>query len=152
MFNITERKINDILKKLREQTGIINSMLFTQDGFIIAIDIANFNEDGDYFQSIAAICAGVISLAENGLSIIKNKNCLKQIKIQAGNQLDDTGFMIILQSITNEVVISVIFPIYLNLGVVLFELNQTIYKLGEYFSTLTKINTFDRMGNLVKQL
>ncbi|MFX1574947.1 MAG: roadblock/LC7 domain-containing protein [Promethearchaeota archaeon] len=152
MFNITEKEIYDILKKLREQTGIINSMLFTQDGFIIAIDIANFNEDGDYFQSIAAICAGVISLAENGLTIIKNKNCLKQIKIQAGNQIDDNGFMIILQSITNEVMMSVLFPIYLNLGVVLFELNQTIYKLGEYLSTLTKTDNFDKMGNLVKLL
>lgn len=152
MFNITEKKIKEILKKLREHTGIINSLVFTQEGFIIAIDMANFNEDGDYFQSIAAICAGVISLAENGLNIIRNKNRLKQIKIQAGNQIDDTGFMIILQSITNEVLFSVIFPIYLNLGVVLFELNQTTYKLGEYFSTLPKTENLDKMHNSVKQL
>ncbi|MFW9821021.1 MAG: roadblock/LC7 domain-containing protein [Candidatus Thorarchaeota archaeon] len=152
MYSLNERNINDILKTLRERTGIITSFLFTEDGFLIAIDQASFNEDEDYFQSIAAICAGVISLAENSLDIIKSNNLLKQIKIQAGNQLDDTGFMIILQSITKEILIAMIFPLYLNLGLILFELNQTINKLEEYFSTQLKTKNLEKITNSVKQL
>lgn len=151
MYNLTEKNIINILEKLREHSGISSSFLFTEDGFIIAIDEANFNEDEESFQSIAAICAGVISLAESGLNIVKDEIILKQIKIQAGNQLDDTGFMIIIQSITNEIIISVIFPNYLNLGVVLFELNQTIYKLGKYFARATRINHLEELNSLVKQ-
>lgn len=150
MHSINEGNIIDILKKLRERTGIITSFLFTEDGFLIAIDQANFNEDEDYFQSIAAICAGVMSLAENSLDIIKGGNLLKQIKIQAGNQLDDTGFMIILQSITNDILIAVIFPIYLNLGLIFFELNETINKLENYFSTLIKTKSLEKITNSVK--
>ncbi|MFX1329780.1 MAG: roadblock/LC7 domain-containing protein [Promethearchaeota archaeon] len=150
MYSINEGNIIDILKKLRERTGIITSFLFTEDGFLIAIDQANFNEDEDYFQSIAAICAAVMSLAENSLDIIKGGNLLKQIKIQAGNQLDDTGFMIILQSITNDILIAVIFPIYLNLGLIFFELNETINKLENYFSTLTKTKSLEKITNSVK--
>ncbi|MFX1345331.1 MAG: roadblock/LC7 domain-containing protein [Promethearchaeota archaeon] len=152
MYNLNERNIVDILKKLRERTSIITSLLFTEDGFLIAMEQANFNEDEDYFQSIAAICAGVISLAENSLDNIKGIKLLKQIKIQAGNQLDDSGFMIILQSITKEIIIAVIFPLYLNLGLILFELNQTIKKLENYFSTLTKTKILDKITNSVNEL
>ncbi|MFW9972519.1 MAG: roadblock/LC7 domain-containing protein [Candidatus Odinarchaeota archaeon] len=150
MYSVNEGNIIDILKKLRERTGITTSFLFTDDGFLIAIDQANFSEDEDYFQSISAICAGIISLAENSLDIIKDNNLLKQIKIQAGNQLDNSGFMIILQSITKDVLIAVIFPIYLNLGLIFFELNQTINKLEQYFSTLTKTKNLIKVTNSVK--
>ncbi|MFX0019541.1 MAG: roadblock/LC7 domain-containing protein [Promethearchaeota archaeon] len=149
MYNLTEKNISYILKAFREHTDITSSFLFTEDGFIIAVDQGNFNEDDDYFQSIGAICAGVISLAENGLDIIKNRNFVKQIKIQAGNQLDDNGFMIILESINNEIMISVIFPIYLNLAIILFELNQTIIKLSNYFSTLEKSKNIENKSKLV---
>lgn len=152
MYSINEGNINDILKKLRESTGIIASFLFNEDGFLIAVDQANFNEDEDYFQSISAICAAVMSLAENSLDIIKGDNLLKQIKIQAGNQIDDSGFMIILQTITKEILIAVIFPIYLNLGLIFFELNQTINKLEQYFSTLTKTKNLEKITKSVKQL
>ncbi|MFX1524276.1 MAG: roadblock/LC7 domain-containing protein [Promethearchaeota archaeon] len=151
MYSLTEKKIINTLKELRKRTGIISSFLFTEDGFIIAIDGANINENEDYYQSIAAICAEVIAFAEHGVDIINDKNFIKQIKIQAGNQLDDTGFMIILHLITNEIMISVVFPIYLNYGVLLFELNQTINRLGEYFSNLSRTNNLELVSNSIKQ-
>ncbi|MFX1573707.1 MAG: roadblock/LC7 domain-containing protein [Promethearchaeota archaeon] len=134
MVSMQEKEIQNILKSFRDRTGIVSSTLFTEDGFLITVDRINFNEDENYHQSISALSAGIVSLAENCVEILKENNKIKQVLIQAGDQLDNDGFIIVLESVTYDIRLSVIFPIYLNLGVILFELNQTIRKLSKYFS------------------
>ena len=133
MASLREREIQVILKSFRERTGIICSTLFTEDGFIITIEEAKKNEDEDYFQSIAAICAGIVALAENSVEIIREDNFIKEITIQAGDQLDNESFMIHLESVTEDIRLAIMFPLFLNLGVIRFELNQAIQKLSQYF-------------------
>lgn len=145
MASLREKEIQNILKSLRDRTGIVSSTLFTEDGFLVAADQTNFNEDEDYHQSISALSAGIVSLAENSVEILKEDNRIKQVSIQAGNQLDNDGFIIVLESVTNDIRLSIMFPIYLNLGVILFELNQTIHKLLKFFSRLEQNES---LGNI----
>lgn len=145
MVSLREKEIIKILKEFRERTNILCSTLFTEDGFIIAVDQTHNTADEDYHQSIGAISASIVSLAEEGTQIIKENNKLKQIRIQAGDQLDNEGFIILLESITDEIRLSIICPIFLNLGVVLFELNQTIQKLSNYFTSQER---FDALGSI----
>ena len=133
MASLREREIQSILKSFRERTGILCSTLFTEDGFIITVEEAKNNEDDEFFQSIAAICAGIVSLAENSVEIIREDNFIKQISIQAGDQLDNESFMIHLESVTEDIRLAIMFPLFLNLGVIRFELNQTIQKLSKHF-------------------
>ena len=133
MASLRESEIQNILKSFRERTGIICSSLFNEDGFIIAIEKAKINEDDEYFQSMAAICAGIVALAENSIGIIREDNFIKQISIQAGDQLDNDSFMIQLESVTEDIRLAIMFPLFLNLGVIQFELNQTIQKLSKHF-------------------
>ncbi len=133
MASQRESEIQDILKSFRERTGITCSTLFTEDGFIITIDDAKNNEDEEFFQGIAAISAGIIALAENSVEIIREDNFIKQISIQAGDQLDNESFMIHLESVTEDIRLAIMFPLFLNLGVIQFELNQTIQKLSKHF-------------------
>lgn len=133
MASQRESEIQDILKSFRERTGIMCSTLFTEDGFIITIDDAKNNEDEEFFQGIAAISAGIVALAENSVEIIREDNFIKQISIQAGDQLDNESFMIHLESVTEDIRLAIMFPLFLNLGVIQFELNQTIQKLSKHF-------------------
>ena len=133
MASLRETEIQHILKSFREKTGIICSTLFTEDGFIITIDEAKKNEDADFFQSIAAICAGIVALAESSVEIIREDNFIKEITIQAGDQLDNESFIIRLESVTEDIRLAIMFPLFLNLGVIQFELNQTIQKLSKHF-------------------
>lgn len=142
MASLRESEIQNILKSFRERTGIICSSLFNEDGFIIAIEKANVNKDDEYFQSMAAICAGIVALAENSVEIIREDNFIKQISIQAGDQLDNDSFMIQLESVTEDIRLAIMFPLFLNLGVIQFELNQTIQKLSKHFIE------FDQVENL----
>ena len=134
MVNLREKEIQDILKRFRERTGIISSTLFTEDGFIVAIEQAHFGEDDDFFQSIAAICSGIVCLADNGIVLLKEDNFIKKITIQAGTNVDNDTFIIILESVTNDIRLAISFPAFLNIGVILFELNHTIQKLSNYFA------------------
>ncbi len=142
MASVREKEIQNILKLFRERTGIMCSTLFTEDGFIITVEEAKKNEDDDFFQSIAAICAGIVALAENSVEIIREDNFIKEITIQAGDQLDNESFMIHLESVTEDIRLAVMFPLFLNLGVIQFELNQTIQKLSKHFIE------FDQSENL----
>jgi len=136
MVNLREKEIIKILKELRERTNILCSTVFTEDGFIVAVEQAQIDEDDDYHQSIGAICASIVSLAENGIELFQPDKEIRQISIQAGDQLDNEGFTIVLESITDDTKLSVVFPTFLNLGVILFEIKQTIQKLYKYFSRL----------------
>ncbi|MFX1257718.1 MAG: roadblock/LC7 domain-containing protein [Promethearchaeota archaeon] len=140
MVNQKEKQIQLILKGFRQRTGIISSTLFDDDGLLMAIDQAAFIEDEEYHESIGAICANIVSLAESGLLLIKNENNINQVLIQAGNQLDQDGFIIILQSITSNIILAIIFQVHLNLGVILFELNQISEKLIRYFEDVELSN------------
>ncbi len=136
MLSLREKEICEILKQFRERTDILCSTIFTEDGFIVAVEQTHIDEDDDYHQSIGAICASIVSLAENGLELFQSDKEIKQISIQAGDQLDNEGFIIVLESITDDTKLSVIFPTFLNLGVVLFEIKQIARKLSKYFSSL----------------
>ncbi len=50
--------------------------------------------------------------------------------------------MIHLESVTKNIRLGIMFPLYLNLGVILFELKQTIQQLSKYFIA------FDQNENL----
>jgi len=133
MDNLNEREIQNILKSYRERTGIICSTLFTQDGFVITVEKEHSEGEDDHYQSICAISAGIVDLAESSVQIIKEDNYIKQISIQAGDTLDNESFTIHLESVTKNVRLGIMFPLFLNLGVILFELKQTIQQLSKYF-------------------
>jgi len=138
MSNLNEKEIKKILEDFRKSTDILCSILFTEDGFIIALDQAHIREDSENHQSLGALCAGVASLAGNSVETIYDNRKIKQISIQAGHQLEHDGFHILIESVSNDVLLSIIFPISLNFGVILFELKQTISKLQNYFSPAEK--------------
>lgn len=148
MVNLREKEICKILTQFRERTSILCSTVFTEDGFIVAVEQAQIDEDDDYHQSIGAICASIVSLAKNGLELFQSGKTIRQISIQAGDQLDNEGFIIVLESITDDTKLSVVFPTFLNLGVVLFEIKQIARKLSKYFSSLGQNEDLEGISSL----
>jgi len=143
-----EEDLEIILKKFRERTNVFGSILFTEDGLCIANDYKRFSNDDEKCVSIAAISAGIIALAEQGLINFDNEYHIKQVSIQAGHQIDDDGFEILIEVISKDFIIAIIFPNSLNLGVIQFELRQLINKIREYISIVLKErkNTIDARG------
>lgn len=135
MSNINQSEIQDILRKFRVKTQVLCSGLFTEDGFLITVEQAGLNENDDYHESMGAICANIIALAAQGIEIIHSDKNVKQISIKTDENRNE-GFEIILEFVTNDVMLSVMFSSSLNLGVVLFELNKMIQKLKKYFSEI----------------
>ena len=135
MSNINQSEIQDILRKFRVKTQVLCSGLFTEDGFLITVEQAGLNENDDYQESMGAICANIIALAAQGIEIIHSDKNVKQISIKTDENRNE-GFEIILEFVTNDVMLSVMFSSSLNLGVLLFELNKMIQKLKKYFSEI----------------
>lgn len=133
MAYLDQTEIRKILKKFRERTNIICSSLFTSDGFVITIEQAPLKEDEDYHDSVCAICSTIVALASQGISTLRDDVSIKNISIIAGDQTESDGFEIILENVFEDVLLGVILMRSLNLGVVLFELNNTIQQLSKYF-------------------
>ena len=133
MAHLDQTEIQKILKEFRERTNIMCSSLFTSDGFVITIEQAPLKEDEDYHDSVCAICSTIVALASQGICTLRDDVNIKNVSIIAGDQTDSDGFEIILENVFEDVLLGVMFMSSLNLGVVLFELNNTIQKLSKYF-------------------
>ncbi len=129
-----ENQIKKLLKPFRIRTGVTTSFLFNNDGLIIAIDQESLSEDEDFYQSISAICAGIISFAEQGILMTDSSNNVKDIVIQGGNQIESDSFTITIDFISNEIIFACIFPSVLNYSVIKFELKNTTQSLIKLFN------------------
>ncbi len=146
MAYINQTDIQNMLKDFRKRTNVICLSLFTRDGFLIALDQGSLSEDDYIHESIGAICAGIVDLVRHGIQSFPNAMPVKQISIKAGNQKNVDGFEIVLTSLVNDIIIFVMFPNTLNLGVILFELNNTIEKLSKYFQKVEQDEIIEHLS------
>jgi len=133
--NTTESKFKSILKSFRERTGIIYTSIINEDGFIIVVDQASLNYDDDFDQSLGAISASILAFAQNGIAMLNELHDVKSLIIQAGYEIENESFKIIIESIGQEVSLMSIFPTSLNASLILFELKQVTQKLLEIFNS-----------------
>ena len=138
----TESRFRSILKSFRERTGIIYSSIINEDGLIIVVDQASLKYDDDFDQSLGAISASILAFAQNGIAMLNDLHDVKSLIIQAGHEIENESFMIIIESIGQEVSLMSIFPTSLNVSLILFELKQITQKLLEIFKSeeQTEIN------------
>ena len=128
-----EEEIKEILREFREKTHVLCSILFDEDGLLIASDKKALDESGEIQHGISAIFANLLSIAQDGISFLKLRNNVKQLIIQAGTQvLDEDAFTVIIESVVKNVILSIIFPSTLNISVILFETKGMIKKLSDY--------------------
>ncbi len=127
---IDTEKVKEILKDFRERTKIIGSILYTSDGTIISIeaDTSHMGKSNDRF--IGAVCSNIFALANHSLFKINEGNKIKQISIQAGEELGSIeGIKLVLEAVSENFFLLVLIPTSLNLGVIFFEINNTIRKI-----------------------
>ena len=124
-------KIKGILQDFRERTKIISSILYTHDGTIIFMDSEKSLDDKSNNRLIGVVYSNIMALAEHSIFKIEEGNRLKQISIQAGEQLDSIdGIKVILESVRENIFLLVMIPTSLNIGVFFFELNNIIRKIN----------------------
>ena len=148
MVSLKELEISKLLYKLRKRTDITCSLLFDEEGFIVAVDQINFSEGSECHQIIGAICSGIIAMAENGIIAFNEECFVKNISIKAGIKSENEGFIINLDLVWRDIVLAVIIPRHLNLGIVRYEINKSLEELKAYFS----IYTLDEISGEVKTL
>jgi len=129
---INEIKIKEILKGFRERTKVTCAILYSHDGTIISIEADKTHDEKNMTSLIGVICSNIIALAKHDIFKMKEDNKLKQISIQAGEHLDFVdGFKVVLELVKENLFLLVIIPTSLNLGVVFFEINNTIRKINK---------------------
>ena len=114
-------KIKEILQDFKERTKVISSILYTHDGTIIFMDSEKSLDDKSNNRLIGIVYSNIIALAEHSIFKMEEGNRLKQISIQAGEQIDSIdGIKVILESVRENIFLLVMIPTSLNIGVFFF--------------------------------
>ncbi|MHA1785001.1 MAG: roadblock/LC7 domain-containing protein [Promethearchaeota archaeon] len=150
MSEVVEQ-VNTTLDELIKNTGISFSSLITEDGLIISSRSLQREEGGDDVSvNFAAISASLLTMAERGIEIINNNKILEQIKIDAG--LDDSldgDFTVLITRVMANVLLQVVYPKKINLGLIQFEVNNTIKQIKKIIESDASRELFTSIGSLL---
>lgn len=136
----TKERLLEVLTDFKKRTGVWNSLLVTEDGLVIASDdisqIMGNLETMGYYQNIGAVSAGALSMAEQSIKLIDANKELKQLIIHAGSadSLYMESFSIILTLIHSNIILLVIYPSILNVGMILYEIENVGKEIHQYMS------------------
>ena len=116
----------EILNSLANK-GITNSRILTEDGIIIASNDTGNQINNDNSKDMGAISASIMSIAEKGVEILNKNVILEQIKIDVGiDENIEKDYTIIIERISQNLLLQVLFPKRINIGIVHFETNKAI--------------------------
>ena len=110
---------------------------------IIAVDQASPKFDEEFDLSLGAISASIQAFAQNGITMLNDLHDVKSLTIQAGHEIEDDSFKMIIESIGEDFILMSMFPSSLKLSLILFELKQISQKLLGIFHSEqnTEFNT-----------
>ncbi|MHA1310838.1 MAG: roadblock/LC7 domain-containing protein [Candidatus Helarchaeota archaeon] len=129
---ISEKPLQKFLNELKINSGISRSILITEDGLLITRDDENSNSN-DLMQNmeIGAITAGILSMSERLVDLL-TKQKLNQILIKTELDSEENGLTTIITLVYNNIILLVFFPSKLNVGLILFEIEETKQKISDY--------------------
>ena len=147
-------EIREILIKALEDlivnTGAISSCLITEDGLVLAEFSNNSKEENENEAGFAAITASILSMADRGIEIINKNKKLEQIKLKTtkndGSQQDIT---ILITRVISNVLLQIIFSMRINIGLIQFEVNNTIKRIKKIFENDKARMIFTEIGSLL---
>ncbi|MFW9881007.1 MAG: roadblock/LC7 domain-containing protein [Candidatus Thorarchaeota archaeon] len=132
---IVNKKLQEYLTKLKENSGITSATLITEDGLLIAADKESDNlEYTAHLSAIGAISASLISMAERATMLIRDKK-LDQIIIKGGKDGEEESISLILTVIYENIILLVLLPSKLNVGLVFFEIENIIGEISDFMNT-----------------
>ena len=131
---INEKELEDNLTKLIDRSDIINATLFNEDGFVIANSDSNPNDDlgCDFFQDLAAISSGIISMASSLVTMTDPSSIAIKVNLQGGNEVEQDSFAMMFTSFSDEIHMVVVYPTNANVGLMNFEINQIKSEIKHY--------------------
>jgi predicted regulator of Ras-like GTPase activity (Roadblock/LC7/MglB family) len=122
---INEKELEEKLTNLKDRSDIINATLFNEDGFVIAnSDSKNDDLGCDFFQDLAAISSGIISMANSLVAMTDPSSIAIKVNLQGGNEVEQDSFAMMFTSFSEDIHMVVVYPTNANVGLMNFEVNQ----------------------------
>jgi predicted regulator of Ras-like GTPase activity (Roadblock/LC7/MglB family) len=129
-------KLVEILHNL-SNSGIINSRVVTEDGFVVASSNIKNQINDENSNDIGAISASIMSMAEKSLEILNENVMLEQIKIDVGiDENIEHDFTIIIERICANLLLQVLFEKRINIGEIHYKINMTISNIKKIINDI----------------
>ena len=131
-----ENELKKFLDQLKTNSGIDSAILITEDGLLITgtNDFNNSSEHLPLALEMGAVTASILSMAERLITLISANN-LNQIVLKTDTNENDVDMISIISSIYSNVILLVFFPCSLNMGLVLYEIENTKHLISKYLNS-----------------
>jgi predicted regulator of Ras-like GTPase activity (Roadblock/LC7/MglB family) len=142
--------LTHLLDDLVINTGANGSSLITEDGFVIAFNSRQNDEEEELYSNFAALSASILSIAERGIEIVNENKILEQIVIDAGYCHNiETDFTILVTRVISNLLILVIFPKQISIGLIHFETNKIIKQVKTIIQNDPAREIFTSVGSIL---
>ncbi len=127
-----EKRINELLKIFKKRAKILASSILDKEGFILATIKDDFIDDDLYEKKIIAFYSAIDSLSKNDIGLIDFDNKRELISVGVVDDFFNNGFMILIQSVADNLKLLAIFPSLLNIRPITSEFDKVINELSRY--------------------
>lgn len=118
------KEIRKLLSEFETKVPVWGLTVFTVDGYILAHRIFSDFMPRNLEMAISSMSAGLITISEDFIRMVNSTMRFRQVLVDADDERGMITFTILLKHVAENVMLSCIFPVHLQLGFVTFEIEN----------------------------
>ena len=119
-----------ILTEFEYRVPVWGITIFTVDGYILAHRLFYAPKQDAIEHTISPMSASLITIAEDLIRFVGDQHDFRQLIIDADDTMQTHKFSILLKHLDENVLLACIFPVSVQLGLLLFEIDNLTTQLG----------------------
>ncbi|MFX0093021.1 MAG: roadblock/LC7 domain-containing protein [Candidatus Hodarchaeota archaeon] len=123
-----------LLVELEFKVPLWGVTLFTVDGYVLAHKLFYRKMPDEIEMIVSSMSASLISIAEDFIKFVDSKSVFRQTIIDADNEKASLKFSILLKRLANNVLLTCIFPVSSQLGLIFYEIDILGEQVNRYLS------------------
>ena len=128
-----EKRINLLLKIFKKRTKVIACTLLDVDGFVIASIEDDYIQKHSYYKKIVSLYSSIEDMNKFSPSLMDIKKKWEKVSFSWVDEYFSNGFVILVRSIGEIVVLMAVFPKLLDMNKTIKEFEKIIKELSLYF-------------------
>lgn len=117
-------QIRDLLTQFEMKVPVWGLTVFTVDGYILAHRLFYDGMSENIEMVVSSMSAGLITISEDFIRLVDSQKTFGQVLVDAEDPQSHLSFSILLKHISENVMLTCIFPTTVQLGLVAFEIEN----------------------------
>ncbi len=124
-------EIRKLLSDFEVKIPVWGLTVFTVDGYILAHRLFSDEMPANLETAISSMSAGLITISEDLIRMVDPSTRFRQVLVDGEDERGVISFTILLKQVAENVMLSCIFPVHVQLGLVSFEIENLSTRISD---------------------